>query len=110
MTKTERAKAITLSRCRFLPGSWDKRFARSMGWIAQHNPSVVLTKKQKWALDAMVYRYRRQVAGTDEFEMPTAPPARADYGVADDEPDPGHERPEPRASATQPRSPQESLF
>lgn len=78
MNKIERKKAAALGRCRFYPGSWDKRFARDMAWLAEHAPETVLTPAQKWALDAMVYKYRRQLVDSG-LAVPEQPPRQADY-------------------------------
>lgn len=88
MNKAQRAKAKALAGCRLRLCSWDTRFAHGMAWIADHSPEVALTQKQKFALDLMMWRYRRQLAGRDDIELPTNPPDPDAYGVAPLEPDP----------------------
>jgi len=61
MTTEQIEKAKQLSRCRFLPGSFDKRFARDMGSIAENKPDHELTEKQSAYLDKLAYKYRRQI-------------------------------------------------
>jgi len=86
VTKEERAKALALARCRMLPGSGEKRFVRSMVYLAVDEPDTVLTPPQKWYLDTVVYRFRRQLAGRDDdFAIPAAAPDRADYLAAAEE-------------------------
>lgn len=80
MTKIERAKAQALARCRLLPGSFDKRFIRTVNYLAANSPDHVLTEKQRWLLDVMVHRYRRQLGGVDlPFEIPLESPALEAY-------------------------------
>lgn len=116
MTKAERAKAIALSQCRLRLCSWDIRFAQSMAWIAEHSPEIPLTQKQKFALNLMAWRYRRQLAGREDIELPTSAPDPDAYGVAplEAEPDAADQRPRShRAPARgQPRTsdPQRDLF
>lgn len=78
MNADERAKARAVARCT-IPDPEDRRFARAMDWLARHEPDTVLSPKQRWALDEMVYRFRRQLAGTDAFVLPTAPPRLEDF-------------------------------
>ena len=63
MTREQRITALMLGKCRFLPGSFDKRFARSMRDIALYKPAQELTEKQAECLVKMAGRYRRQMAG-----------------------------------------------
>ena len=82
MTKTERLKAHHLNLCRFLRDSWEERFCHNMAWCAEHAASKPLTPRQKYALDMVVYRFRRQLAGRlpDELMLDTLP-IKSDYGV-----------------------------
>lgn len=102
MTKSERAKALALARCRIAPIEFDQKFVRAQAWVAEHDPGVVLTGKQKWALDVMCWKYRRQLAGVEGIELPPAAPRRADYFVAEDEPLPGRDKEVPRRGAGAP--------
>lgn len=81
MTKPERAKALALFQCKMIPGTWDKGFARAMCYLAESVPATVLTPAQKYGLDLMTYRYRRQLAGSD-IEIPTEQPERENYLAA----------------------------
>jgi len=47
-----------LDRCRFLPGSWDKRFAQG---LASKRIDDELTEKQVFWLKKLVYKYRKQI-------------------------------------------------
>jgi hypothetical protein len=58
MTDDERAAVAGLWRCTFLPGSWDKRFARA---LAQRDASKPLSDKQRDWLWRLVWKYRRQI-------------------------------------------------
>lgn len=49
-----------LRRCSFLAGSYDRRFARGMGSIADRVGGE-LTARQRSCLNAMVFKYRRQI-------------------------------------------------
>lgn len=48
-----------LKCCRFLPGSWDKRFVNDMSYLSEY---AMLTAKQEEWTEKMLYRYRRQLA------------------------------------------------
>lgn len=61
MTDNEVTLAIALSQCRFLPRSWDKRFAISMGEHARQRPLKPITSKQRRALTKLVHKYRDQL-------------------------------------------------
>lgn len=54
----ERIAIEALARCSFLPGSWDKRFARDMAATAE---DYRLTAKQRQCLWKMAWKYRRQM-------------------------------------------------
>jgi hypothetical protein len=60
MTPREQQIAIALSRCRFLPGSQQKRFVRDMADKAKHGPAHELTIKQQRYLGILWYQYRVQ--------------------------------------------------
>lgn len=72
---------LALSQCHMMPATFDKRFTRSMLYLANKDPDKVLSAAQKWALDNLVYRFRRQLAGSD-IEIPEQPPVEADYFAA----------------------------
>lgn len=60
MTPEQRLAIELLSRCTFLPASYDKRFVRSMVQMAEAPEPVSLTERQDALLWRMVHRYRRQ--------------------------------------------------
>ncbi|HEX2868777.1 MAG TPA: hypothetical protein VHO03_17180 [Ignavibacteriales bacterium] len=60
MTAEEKRAAIALGRCRFLPASWNKRFAQDMSSLACTGGEI--TEKQRTCLWKVVYRYRRQIS------------------------------------------------
>lgn len=53
-------------RVTFLPGSWDKRFARDMHRLGEYD---LLTPRQQQQIERMAYRYRRQL-NTRGFVIP----------------------------------------
>lgn len=108
MNKTERAKSLALKRVNPGFAPWARRFIRAMAWLAEHEPDTALTPAQKWGLDSTVYRYRRQLAGAEAFEIPTEPPVRADYIQAHEQR--VERRRELREEREGPRPEQESLF
>lgn len=87
MNKTERAKVTALEACR-MPGRMfaaDVEFVRSMAWARDHDAVKTLTGRQKWFLDVLIYKYRRQLGGRElGFEIPGEPPKAVDYGVKPD--------------------------
>lgn len=60
LDETDRLLIKHLRRCTFLPASFDKRFARTMGHIADR-PAGELTDRQRSCLNSLAYRYRRQI-------------------------------------------------
>lgn len=60
MTDRERYAARCLARCTFRIASYNKRFARAMGAIANEDDGA-LTQNQRNNLWRLVYRYRRQI-------------------------------------------------
>jgi hypothetical protein len=58
MTPAERTCADALARCTFLPGEYNKRFARN---IAALPDDKELSDKQRANLFRLVHRYRRQI-------------------------------------------------
>ncbi len=61
MTTEEITLAGELSRSRFVPGSWEKRFARDMGAIARESPQKDLTTRQARWLRILHHKFRRQI-------------------------------------------------
>lgn len=57
---TDRLLIQNLRRCSFQVASFDKRFARNMGHTADRTAGT-LTDRQRSCLNALVYRYRRQI-------------------------------------------------
>lgn len=93
MNRDQVAKVRALAECRL--GVWcgEPRFVRGLLWLADHSPETVLSWRQRWYLDGLVYRYRKQLAGRElGFEIPTEAPREDDY------------RPEPKPQ------PQPNLF
>lgn len=62
MTDDEKAMAIALGQCSFLPGLRQKMFAMHMASIAATEPHRPLSPRQSWTLHHLVRRYRRQIA------------------------------------------------
>lgn len=60
LDETDRLLIQNLRRCSFLPSSFDKRFARNVGHIADKTAGE-LTDRQRSCLNSLVYRYRRQI-------------------------------------------------
>lgn len=61
MTQDEIVVTNALHWCSMLPGSSDKRFARAMRDIAEHNQAIKLTPRQHANLMRIGWRYRRQI-------------------------------------------------
>lgn len=57
MTAQQQKWIAQLSRCTFLPGSFDKRFVRDMADLGIYD---VLTEKQALCLHRLAYHYRKQ--------------------------------------------------
>ncbi len=58
-TPEERDMLDRLSKCTFVPRSWDKRFVRGLhGQI--RNDSLTVTPRQAEYIGKLFYRYRRQ--------------------------------------------------
>jgi hypothetical protein len=60
MTDREKYAAETLNKATFLPGCFDKRFARDIASIAKGNGEI--TDRQRATMWNLVYRYRRQIS------------------------------------------------
>jgi len=63
MTDREKYAATRLVSCTFLPGSYNKRFAMDIYWMAKSG--IEATEKQIANLWRLVYRYRRQIKDTE---------------------------------------------
>ena len=61
MTELQIAMAIALGNCTMIPGSWAKRFARTLASTARANPSCELSERQEWWMSELAYKYRRQM-------------------------------------------------
>lgn len=61
MTQAERNIAAALVGCSFLPGCWDKRFAKAMAHYATHQPDEPLSDRQGAHMLRLAHRYRRQM-------------------------------------------------
>ena len=55
MTEKERGLVQALASCRFLPGSWDKRFVKDMA------AQTLVTEKQAQQIARLAWKYRRQI-------------------------------------------------
>ena len=62
LTEREKYAAQCLAECRFLPASFDKRFAREFSGSSQG------TGRQVQTLWRMIYRYRRQIQDMELIE------------------------------------------
>lgn len=84
MTEDEIRIVKALDKCRFgnRPGSI--RFINDMRWQSVHTPGVLLTWKQRFFLQSLAYRYRRQLVRflPDEL-IPEIAPEPKDYGLTD---------------------------
>lgn len=78
MNRHERAKAEALARCR-IADTRDRAFARGMVMLARRDAATVLSPRQKWTLDRLVYRYRRQIYRDDQVLVPEHEPRLEDY-------------------------------
>lgn len=63
MTPAERGMALALQtgRVSYTPGSWDKKFARSLAEQAT-DPLPMITPKQREHLSRLIVKYRRQLS------------------------------------------------
>lgn len=61
MTEHEIELGTALGLCSFLPASAEKRFARNMAFLAKATPERELTERQRYYLEIMAWRYRRQL-------------------------------------------------
>lgn len=61
MTQDEIAAANLLDACTFLPGSWNKRFARSIKTMAAIEPDKQLTERQHITLFRLFWMHRKQI-------------------------------------------------
>lgn len=85
MNKLEREKVSALDGVRLAWDQWDIRFVRNMLWLRDHDPKKTLTARQKWGLDMLLYKYRRQLGGQQlAFEIPAEAPKASDYGIQAD--------------------------
>ena len=76
LDEVDRLLIRNLRLCSFLPASFDKRFARTMGHVADRTGGT-LTDRQRSCLNSLVYRYRRQI--------PAAIVAKAALRLADEQ-------------------------
>lgn len=80
MTKIEIAKTVALGKCRL--GVWcgERRFVQGLAWLSEHSADTDLSWRQKWYLDGLLWRYRKQLAGREEgFVLPTSMPLEESY-------------------------------
>jgi hypothetical protein len=82
MNSIERAKVAALEECRLAFAVFDRTFIRNMGWLRANASGKTLSPRQKWGLDCLIHKYRRQLGGRAlPFEIPAEPPKLADYGI-----------------------------
>lgn len=80
MNTNQRAIIRVLREVQTIPYGYDARFIRSLDWMRRHEPEKTLTPKQRYQLQLLAYRYRRQLAGSlDESLIPTEAPDMDDY-------------------------------
>ena len=66
MTTEQVAICTALGHCRFLPGTFDKRFSSKVAGIAELHPDQELTEKQIEWMYKLLYKYRKQIPNTYE--------------------------------------------
>lgn len=79
MNRVERAKVEALRKCRMRSRVWDASFINSLAAQIHVDERLRLSPRQKFLLDILVYRYRRQLAGNVEFVLPDKEPVETDY-------------------------------
>ncbi len=60
MTREEQSLAQALAKCSCSPGSFAKRFARSIGVVSE-GPRPLISEGQATVLRKLVHTYRRQI-------------------------------------------------
>lgn len=60
-TMLARNRIAALASCRFLPGSAQKRFVRSMAAALSANPHLEPTPRQQAYLEDLAWHFRRQI-------------------------------------------------
>lgn len=82
MTKEQRAKLAALRRCWLHPAQeLDRNSLRGLLYLEETAPDTVLTWPQRYEIDRLIWRYRRQIARQLGqypdlgFELPTRAPA-----------------------------------
>lgn len=86
MNKTERAKVTALESCHMPSRMFavDHDFVRNMAWARDNDAKKVLSARQKWFLDVLLYKYRAQLGGRAlGFEIPGEAPKLDDYQKQD---------------------------
>jgi hypothetical protein len=78
MTEHEITLAKALGRCSFMPGTNQKRFARDLAFVAENDPSREITERQRYYMELMAWRYRRQIPSSlvPDRKPPDLPPKR----------------------------------
>ena len=61
MTPLQIQMIVDLHRCTFLPGSFEKRFVKSLFARAAKDPNKPLTGKQESYMYELYHKYRKQV-------------------------------------------------
>ena len=60
ITQTEKDMLLSLSKCTFLPGSWEKRFVRNLHFTARSKKPTISPKQREWLVE-IAHRYRNQI-------------------------------------------------
>lgn len=82
MNRTEQAKIEALSRCRMGWGAWDAHFINALVAMTKVDAKLILTARQKFMLDTLVFHYRRQLANVTAFTLPKEVPREVDYAAS----------------------------
>lgn len=61
MTEAEKKACIAIGNGRYLPGTWDKRFARKMAEKALQAPESDLSERQREQIKRIMQKYRRSI-------------------------------------------------
>ena len=56
--------ATALGACSYLPGSWDKQFARHVAVRAKHGSDADFSERERAILLELAHKYRRQLSGS----------------------------------------------
>ncbi len=77
MNKIEKSKVRALAACKLWAGH--QRIVCSLVYSLDNNLKQVLTPKQRWLLDSLVYAYRGQLFDSSDVTVPEHKPCLEDY-------------------------------